>query len=311
MVVFMKNQQTSLALVSEIKKKLLPIYPDPQLRQQYAWWTVQAITGRTQTDLISNHELELTEEQENKLFHWLDALINAHMPIQYLIGSVPFNGLEILVKEPVLIPRPETEEWTLNLIEQLKQLENKNLHILDLCTGTGCIALALAKALPEASVLATDISEQALELAEKNAQHNKIENVTFMLSDLFEDILIEHRFDLIVCNPPYIAPEEWNTLDRSVTAWEDKRALVAADDGLALIKKIITTAPAYLKENSEIAHKQLPQLMLEIGHAQADTVVALMRKAGYTHVTAHQDLEHKNRVVSGRVDHVATTATTP
>lgn len=307
----MKNKKNSLTLVSEIKKKLLPVYPDPHLRQQYAWWTLQAITGLSQAELISTPDFQLSEEQENKLFHWLDALVNAHMPIQYLIGSVPFNGLEILVKEPVLIPRPETEEWILNLIEQLTKLENQNLHILDLCTGTGCIALALAKALPAASILATDISEQALELAQKNAELNRIENITFIASDLFEDIVLDHRFDLIVCNPPYISPEEWKTLDRSVMAWEDKRALVADDNGLALIKKIIMQAPAYIRPNPELAAHNIPQLMLEIGHTQAPAMSAFMEQAGYDHVHVIQDLEHKNRVVTGRVDHVATAAITP
>ena len=309
MVITMKNITNSLALIAEIKNRLLSVYPDPELCQQYAWWTLQAITDRSHSELVSNPHIPLTEEQKNKLFHWLDALINAHMPIQYLLGSVPFADLEILVKEPTLIPRPETEEWVLELIQKLLPLRDKKLHILDLCTGTGCIALALAKALPEASVLATDISPDALTLAEKNARHNKVENITFLFSNLFDALPESHRFDLIVCNPPYIAPEEWKSLDRSVTAWEDERALVAADAGLFLIKKIIAQAPAYIKVNCLIAEKKIPQLMIEIGHTQAPAVVALMEQAGYTQITTHIDLEHKNRVVSGRINNVATTST--
>ncbi len=309
MVITMKKIKNNLALIAEIQKKLLAIYDDPALCQQYAWWTLQAITNRSQAALVRNPDQPLTEEQENRLFHWLDALINAHMPIQYLIGSVPFANLEILVKEPVLIPRPETEEWTLNLIEQLDPLRDTKLHILDLCTGTGCIALALAKALPEANILTTDISQDALDLAEKNARHNRIDNATFLLSDLFADIPPQ-QFDLIVCNPPYIAPAEWKTLDRSVTVWEDKKALVAPEEGLALIKKIIQQAPAYMRYNAAMVKHKIPQLLLEIGPTQADAIVTLMQQACYISITVHKDLEKKDRVVSGSINHVATTKTT-
>jgi release factor glutamine methyltransferase len=308
MVIFMKKikssvptRTNSIALVSEIKEKLLPVYHDPQLRQQYAWWTLEHITGLSQAALIGSPDFQLTEEQENKLFFWLDALVNAHMPIQYLISSVPFNGLEILVKEPVLIPRPETEEWTLALCEKLQQLPHKNIEILDLCTGTGCIALTLAKHLPEANILATDISTAAVALAQKNVAHNALENITIIESDLFELIPAGQKFDLIVGNPPYISPEEWQALDRSVMAWEDKRALVADDQGLALIKKIITQTPAYIRHNKELAEKNIPHLMLEIGHTQAPAVTKLLKDAGYIQVQIRCDLEGKNRVVSGRI----------
>ena len=174
------------------------------------------------------------------------------------MGSTPFAGLEILTQPPVLIPRPETEEWTVNLIEQLQGLPDKKLQILDLCTGSGCIALALADALPQAKIFGTDISDSALALANHNKIHNHIPNVEFLRSDLFAQIPQKFTFDLIVGNPPYIDEQEWNNLDPSVTQSEDKHALLAADHGLALIKKIIAAAPIILNRIMTAQTKKYP-----------------------------------------------------
>ena len=156
---------------------------------------------------------------------------------------------------------------------------------------------------------ASDISEQAIALSVKNAQHNGISNTHFIQSDLFADIPNDVQFDLIVSNPPYITPDEYSQLDESVTKWEDKRALMADDQGLALIKKIINHTPKHIKANDEMEQHSRAQLIIEIGYAQGDAVQHLMTEAGYTHVLAHQDLEKKDRIVSGRIDNVATTKT--
>ena len=293
----MKYKVPVTAFISETEKKLSSSYLDKTLCNQYAWWILEAITFQKKSDLIIAQTIELTQDQSDKIDDWLDKLINKHMPLQYLIGFVPFNGVTIFVEPPVLIPRPETEEWCTTLIKQFELLQDKNIKILELCTGSGCIALALAKALPESSIIATDISTEALALAEKNARHNNIKNIQVVRSDVYDKIPEEQQFDLIVANPPYIAESEWGMLDTSVKEWEDKQALVADEAGLNIIKRIISDAPARLQSKQE----KIPQLIIEIGYTQGQKVRNLFEKAGFIDVQILTDLEKKERVVTGRM----------
>ena len=300
-------------LIALIQKQLLPKFDDATMCTQYAWWLVESITHKQEIDLISQNDIKWDEQDQKKLDDALDKLINKDMPLSYLLGSTPFCGLDILTRPPVLIPRPETEEWTANLIQLLKSVRvdgalrqaqdklrewpvrqsfsegwktsplgsfgasieangggdsNEPWWILDLCTGSGCIALALADALPKAKVYGTDIAEHALALAKENARHNHITNVEFLYSDCFDSIPKEFKFDLIVGNPPYIDQKEWPTLDKSVTQWEDKQALIAPDHGLAIIKRIIDAAPSYIKPNELMKKNAIPQLILEMDSNQ-------------------------------------------
>lgn len=294
-------------LIAQTEQKLIPKFKDATMCTQYSWWLIEAITKKKEIALISEQDIKWTDADQKQLDEYLDALINKNMPLQYLLGSTPFGDLDILCKSPILIPRPETEEWCMNLIEQLKPARDQQLWILDLCTGSGCIALALAKAFAKACVYGTDINDIALMLAKENAAHNHISNATFLRSDLFANITKEFTFDLIVGNPPYIPAKDWPTLDKSVSQWEDKNALIAEDDGLALIKKIIATAPAYIKKNDALAKAHIPQLMLEIDYTQGKLVAEYMKQRGYNQIKIHKDLEGKDRVASGRVDNVAIT----
>ncbi len=294
-------------LIRQIEQKLSSTLQDAVLCKQYAWWLIEAITGKKEIMLITQQEIKWGDEDQKKLDEYLHALITQNMPLQYLLGSTPFGDLDILCKPPTLIPRPETEEWCLNLIQQIKPLRDQQLWILDLCTGSGCIALALAHALPKAKVYGTDIADTALALAKENAAHNHIPNATFLRSDLFENIPQEFTFDLIVSNPPYIPAKDWATLDKSVSQWEDKNALIAQDDGLALIKKIIDVAPTYIKQNDALKELNIPQLMIEIDYSQGAAVAEYMKQCGYNQIKIHKDLEGKDRVASGRVDNVALT----
>ena len=160
--------------------------------EQHAWWILESITNKKKANLIAHETITLTSDQQQKLDSWIDQLINKNIPLQYLIGSVPFIDLEILVETPTLIPRPETEEWCVNLIEQLNKLSHKKLTVLDLCSGSGCITLALAQAFPAAHVYGLDISDKAIALAQKNAIHNRISNATFLHSDLFIFFINSH-----------------------------------------------------------------------------------------------------------------------
>lgn len=302
----MHERKKITSLIRELEEQLRTIYEDESLCEQYAWWTLETITHTSKTALMSRETITFTNDKQKELHNWMDRLINEHMPIQYLIGWVPFGDIKVLVEQPVLIPRPETEEWVMNLIAQLKRLNDQDLTILDICSGSGCIAIALAKALPQATIIATDISAKAIELGKKNAQHNKVHNVTFVESDLFNELATDKLFDVIVGNPPYISFDEFQEMDASVTSWEDPQALVAEDDGRAIIDAIIEVAPDYLEKNKEMEQKNIPQLILEIGYKQGNKVAEFFKTCDFIDVKILKDLEGKDRVVCGRVGNVIT-----
>ncbi len=282
-----------------ISRELSKIYDDPIMCDQYSWWILETILDESEADLLA-HDYTLTDDQEMILQEWIHKLIEDKMPLAYLIGSVPFAGATILVNPPVLIPRPETEEWTVRLIEHLNKLKNKKLTILDLCTGSGCIAVALAREFHDAHIYASDISDDALACAQKNIVHNEVDNVVLIKSDLFADLPRHIRYDLIVGNPPYIAPLAWDNLSEQVTEWEDKNALIAKDNGLAIISEIIKSAPRFLKENKELQEKQVPQLELEIDSTQGIQTQYMMEQAAFCDIKVEKDLEGKDRVICGR-----------
>jgi release factor glutamine methyltransferase len=296
-------------VIQQISKQLQSAYKDSILCQQYAWWILEAITKKTKTTLISQETIIIAPTQQKTIEEWLAKLINEKMPIQYLIGFVPFNSVKILVKPPILIPRPETEEWCLKLIKQLHTLENKKLTILDLCAGSGCIALALAKNFPQAIIYASDLSQEAITLIKQNIAHNKISNIIPLHSDLFTAIPLKMQFDLIVANPPYVSLSAWKQLDDSVASWEDPNALIAGDDGLTILRKIIKQAPIFIKPNNEMKEKSIPQLIMEIGDQQREDAITLLKNADYNNILVQKDLEQKDRTVSGRIDNVATSFT--
>lgn len=290
-----------IMFIQQLSNKLSTTYTSKIEQQQVACWLLEKLTAKTEAHLIAQKTINLSYVQEKILSNWLEEHIEKKKPLQYILGTTPFLDLTIKVAPPVLIPRAETEEWVSYLTQQLKQLDNQKLTILDIGTGSGCIALALAKALPKSIVYATDISRQALELAEENSRLNTLTNIRFIFSDVYEQIPKNIFFDLIVSNPPYIAPEEWKTLNPSVTQWEDKQALVAPDKGLAIIFKIIAGSKKFFKENHETKQLRLPQLVLEIGYTQAETVIQIMEQAGFVNNTIQKDLSGKNRVITGRI----------
>lgn len=280
-------------LVQTITQQLLPAYGQLHMAEQNAWYLLEKATGLMRTSFIAHPEYTLTPKQNEKLMGWVKEIVENSKPIQYILGTVPFLDLTIQVMPPVLIPRPETEEWCATLIEYLKRTNLRELTILDLCTGSGCIALALAQAFPKSTIYASDISPQAIALAQKNADLNHISNVTFTLSDLYTEYK-NIKFDFIVANPPYIAPEEYNSLDASVAQWEDPQALVAQDHGLKIIHKIIQEAPRFLKKPP----LSFPQVWIEIGYQQGLSVSDIFKKYNFE-PNILKDLYKNDRVVNG------------
>lgn len=278
------------AFIQQLAQKLLPEYGDMQVATDNAWWLLETLTQLAKTALLVQEQLELSPEQQQQLAQWVHEIVEEHKPIQYVVGTVPFLNLSLRIKPPMLIPRPETEEWVANLIAQLHAQKTPPNAILDLCTGSGCIALALAQAFPESAVCAVDIDAQALALTQENADRYEIKNVYGIASNLFEEVP-PLQFQLITSNPPYIAQEEWKTLDNNVRLWEAQHALVADDDGLAIIKQIIEQAPRFLAPEG--------QLYIEIGHQQGQAVQDFFLSRGFTNVVILQDIHKKDRVVTG------------
>lgn len=287
---------TISAFVHAIADKLKPVYKDFSVCVSIAWQMFEAITQRSKATLIAQNYL-LTPSEEKTLNNWVQRQVYEHVPLQYLIGTVPFFNVELFVEPPVLIPRPETEEWVANLLARLTKLPAVQLDILDLCTGSGCIALALAAALPQAQVIGVDISEQAVALAHKNQVRNAIKNARFLVSDLYS-ALAQMRFDLIVSNPPYISSEEWQYLEPRVKQWEDRRALVASDKGLSIIARIINKAHNYFKHPSILDNYAIERLMIEIGYNQGHAVLELAHNAGYKKSKILKDLQGHDRVLA-------------
>ena len=225
---------------------------------------------------------DLSKEEELTFFTYIDELSNGR-PIQYIIGKQEFMGIEFLVNENVLIPQPDTE---ILVQETIKIAQKINVpKILDLCTGSGAIAVALAKLIPNAKLCATDISKEALEVAMKNSKDNRVK---FVQSNLFENV--NDIFDIIVTNPPYIKTEEINILSKEVQN-EPHLALDGGQDGLKFYKKIVKQAINYLKPNG--------YLCMEIGEDQREEVLELIKQeANYVNIKTYKDLAGNDRVIT-------------
>ena len=211
----------------------------------------------------------------------------ARIPVQYITGKQTFMGLSFDVAPAVLIPRLDTEI----LVETvLTWIGGRKAEVLDLCTGSGCIAVSIAKLARNARVTASDISAEALETAKKNSRQNSTD-IRFLQGDLFTPFSGEERFDAIVSNPPYIPGAELAKLEPEVRDWEPALALDGSADGLAFYRRIIREAPAHLKDGGLLA--------FEIGYEQGKAVSELMRQAGFGGVCVQKDLAGLDRVVTG------------
>lgn len=261
------NTKTIQQQLLEITQKLQQNIPDKKQAEQEAWWLLEKVTGLPKATMIIQGSLRLSKSQQKILNNCIDQRVLDKKPLQYILGTVPFCGLMIDVLPPLLIPRPETEEWVTWLINKLHELPPEPIKILDLCTGTGCIGLALAANLTHAQVSATDNNVTATSCAQNNQMKNHIKNITFYTSDLFSALPPQFTCDLIVSNPPYLSIQEYANISEDVKNWEDISALVAPDNGLAFYKQILEKAPIFLS-NSVLKKYNFPTLVFEIGPAQ-------------------------------------------
>lgn len=234
-----------------------------------------------------------------------------HEPLQYILGKAWFYGREYAVNENVLIPRADTEVLVEQALKQAGGLtadkgavtlsdvgsadENIKMHILDLCTGSGCIAITLALEIAESHVVAVDLSGEALNVALENRDKLGAGNISFVQSDLFEK-LTEYRtnkFDIIVSNPPYIETEVIGTLSEEVRGFEPEMALDGTKDGLYFYRRITEEAPHFLKNGG--------YLMYEIGYNQGEAVRKIMQSEGFEEIEVIKDYAGLDRVVKGKL----------
>ena len=265
------------------------LYPEGEIRM-FVRMLFEGYFGWNQTELLLRRE-ETVNQSDLLRFHWAVEDLKRHRPIQHIVGWTDFCGSRIEVTEDTLIPRPETEEivnWTINQISKFK-IQNSKLRFLDLCTGSGCIAIALAKHFPEAEVSGVDISDKALAIAKRNAQTNNV-NVNFLQADILSVFSIsKSKFEIIISNPPYVMDIEKAEMQPNVLEWEPSKALFVPDnDPLLFYRAIAVIADKHLTDNG--------MLILEINEKMSSETLHLFENYGFSG-TIHNDFRGKNRMI--------------
>lgn len=241
-------------------------------------------------DLYTNFEQPLKEDEINKYREYIRQ--RAHFePLQYIIGKTEFFGLTFKVNKNVLIPRPETEILVEKILEKFKIYDEVN--ILDIGTGSGNIAITLAKNLPNSKITAIDKSKEAISIAKENSIINKVsEKINFSEIDILKNnFSFDNKFDLVVSNPPYVNFEEYKNLQKEIIDFEPASALTDYEDGLKFFNVIIKKAQNILKSNSKI--------FFEIGFGQAEDVKKILLENNFQKIEIYKDYSNIERVISG------------
>ena len=239
------------------------------------------------SQLFSNNLSEqLSKEKENLYFTLIDKHIKEDAPLSHLVGFEYFYDRKFKVTSDVLSPRMETEELIYKVIEYVKKSEKNNLKILDLCTGSGVIAITLKKELEDypVEIIASDVSVAALNIAKENANTNKAE-VSFIQSDIFENI--KDKFDIIVSNPPYIDYKDRTTMQDNVLNYDPHLALFAEEEGMYFYRRIIEEAKEHLTQDGVI--------FFEIGYDQREKIIELSRLNNYN-AKVYKDINGRDRM---------------
>ncbi len=258
-----------------------------------AWLLLQYVTGINRMMYLMEPDKSVSNE-DTLAYHEVIARRATHYPLQYITHTQEFMGLDFYVDERVLIPRQDTEV----LVEMALEFLKDGMTVLDMCTGSGCILISLAANRRLASGLGVDLSEGALEVAQKNARANGLDQLEWIQSSLFEafendlDKSDKLQVDMIVSNPPYIESEVIPTLMPEVRVHEPMMALDGFEDGLYFYREITANAPAYLKNKG--------YLLFEIGYNQGEAVADLMRMTGFVNIRIKKDLAGLDRVVYGQ-----------
>lgn len=273
-------------------KELSPFY-DAYEAESFFYLILENKHKLRQIDLALNHELTFSDADLAIWGGFLNEL-KKEVPIQYLLGKTNFYGLDFEVNENVLIPRPETEElveWILN--ENKKEGKSKKIKVLDIGTGSGCIAISLAKNLPNAEVYGIDVSKKAIETAKRNAINNNVD-VTFMYLDILDTDVLACNFDIIVSNPPYVRNLEKDEIKKNVLDYEPHLALFVDDnDALIFYRKIAVLAKSGLKDDG--------QLYFEINQYLGKEMTDLLEKMHFKNIELRKDIYDNDRMISCKV----------
>lgn len=281
-----------------LKNKLKEIY-DEKEAANISDLVIGKIFNLKKVDRILNKHQIINTAQENILINYLQQLIN-HKPVQYVLQEAWFAGMKFFVDETVLIPRPETEElveWIVQDIDSSYKLppvasfKSSSFTILDIGTGSGCIAIALKKKIVNADVYALDVSETALKIASVNANKNHA-SIHFLNEDILQEQLNIQLppFDIIVSNPPYIAQKESAAMHANVVQYEPHLALFVPDENPLLFYDVISDfALSHLKSNGK--------LFFEIHENSANEIVKLLQQKNFSSIEIKKDLQQKNRMV--------------
>lgn len=253
---------------------------------------LSSVLGLKRIELYTQFDKFVAKEQLDKL-HNLVKRAGENEPVAYLVGKTEFYSMELDITADCMIPRPETELLVERAIEFLRTRNGKQL-VCDLCTGSGCIAAAIARNYPDCRIIATDISDAALAVAARNIKKHKLQDrVKLLCGDLFEPLvpyLDAGKFDLIVCNPPYVSAPEFEKLGRNVKDYEPRTALFAGDDGLDVYRRIIEKADSFLKDDAA--------LMLEVGYSQGQSVRELLEEVNcFADIAVEKDHHRNDRLV--------------
>lgn len=269
--------------IDYIISELRGFYPEEELRE-LACWILEESTGMTRTEILFGCK----DTKKNVYAQEIEVILQklrAHEPIQYVFGHTEWMGLDLRVTPATLIPRPETAElveWVLHVADK-----NKPLRVLDIGTGSGCIAIALKKAAPNWQVTGLDISHEALDVAKENAQRNNV-TIHWQQADILSLCSLP-MVDIIVSNPPYICEKEKVDMQARVLDYEPARALFVPDnDPLLFYRRIASLKGASI-------------LFFEINEAYGEQVCSMLRTIGYTNVELKKDMYGKTRMVFGRL----------
>jgi len=276
---------TMQTAINHIQSELKGLYPETEIKS-FSYLIIEKLAGFSRTEIIVNKNTLFSDEQHHVIETFIEKL-KKNVPIQYILGETEFFGLTFNVNESVLIPRPETEE----LVEWIRSENNRcaDLNILDIGTGSGCIAISLKHEFPNASVHAFDISEQALNTARSNAERNKL-NVTFSRIDILNAPETEQQWDIIVCNPPYVTEQEKSSILPNVLEHEPHLALFVPDnDPLLFYRCIAIFAQQHLKPKGK--------LYFEINRQFGKATVDLLTAMGFGNVELRKDISGNDRMV--------------
>lgn len=256
-----------------------------------AEWLMEHVTGLKRLELTLYRQRELSPEEE-AAFSRLITSRARRIPLQHLIGDVPFLGHRIKVSDAALIPRPETERLAEMAIEALvRRGTGRAVQVLDLGTGTGCLPVALGLALPQAQIWGLDISPTALSLAAENIRsHGLADRVKLVESNLFQQLRADQRFDLIVSNPPYIPSEEISNLQPEVRDYDPRNALDGGLDGLDFYRVIADEGKPFLRPGGWV--------LMEFGDGQLRALKDIFESRGWRFIASHRDYADVQRMVS-------------